>query len=699
MRSSRLMAAFGLDRRERARIRKTALSSSVSAADWSLLELIPEAALAVDDDGVVTGANDPAAAMFARAKQELIGAPALDLFVDAGPKDESARGFSRKRARQQLRARRPDGSTFPIEASLKQVKGPWGLSTIAVFRDTSAMVKADALKTAEKIILEMIAAGRPLDEVLKTLALTIESASDNMLVSILLTEPDGRSLRYGAAPSLPAAYVDATSTIPIGPDVGSCGTAAFTKQMVVARDIATDPRWKNGKDIALSNGLRACWSNPIGAGDGSVLGTFALYYSEPRSPNDDDLTLVQRATHLAGIAIERDRAERVRRTTEGRYRTLSELTSDFAYAFSFHDDGTAKVDWITEAFTRITGYDREEWENRGAWRGVIHPDDLLKFEQRLPRLMRGEEVSSEFRIITKSGDVRWLSVFSRPIWDDARRHVVGVVGAAQDFTKRKEAEDAKTMFLATASHELKTPLTVIHGFAQLMGKTDVGTSEAEREAADAIERRARQLNTILDRILLSSRIETGRTQVTLGEVDLDVLLDDSVTALRAATKRDVTFARTELPPAWADANATTTVIDHLLDNAVKYSPDGGPIQVSTRVEESRIWVDVRDNGIGMTPEQAARCFEKFWQAESSDVRRFGGTGIGLFIVRSLVEAMGGEVTIDSAAGEGSTFSFSVQRATGDGSNETEGAREPGRGARTSIQEFMRQIGVPGGGKS
>jgi PAS domain S-box-containing protein len=699
MGSRRVLGAFGLDRRARAKVRKSALSSAVTAADWSLLELIPEAALAVANDGIIAGANDPAAALFGCATSDLIGTIAQSHFVDAGGKDEQLRGLSRLRARQHLRARRSDGSTFPVEASVKEVKGPWGTGYIAILRDTSAVAKADALKTAEKIILEMIAAGQPLEKILTTLALTIESVSENMVVSILLMQPDGRNLAHGAAPSLPQGYLDALGLVPVGPNVGSCGTAAHSSELVVVRDIENDARWKDFKDLALSYDLRACWSNPIISADGSVLGTFALYYREPRAPLEDDLTLVQRATHLAGIAIERDRAEQLRRTTEGRYRTLSELTSDFAYAFSFEEDGSAKIDWITEAFTRITGYDLEEWENRGAWRGLVHPDDLLTFEQRFPRLMRGEEVSSEFRIITKSGDVRWLSVFSRPIWDDEHLRVTGVVGAAQDFTTRKEAEDAKTMFLATASHELKTPLTVIHGFAQLMGKGEVGASDTEREAADAIERRARQLNTILDRILLSSRIETGRTQVTLGEVDLASILEDSVTALHTATRREVSFDRSELPSAWADGNATTTVIDHLLDNAVKYSPDGGPITVRARVDKSVIWVDVSDRGIGMTPEQASHCLEKFWQAESSDIRRFGGTGIGLFIVRSLVEAMGGEVTIESTPDEGSTFSFSVRRldavATKGGED---GQPQPGRGERDSIREFMRQIGVPGGHK-
>jgi PAS domain S-box-containing protein len=449
----------------------------VDSADWGLLDLIPDAALAFTGD-TVAAANGPAADLFGIAKNALTGMKLEQLLREGSGELRSALKGDHARAT----ALRADGTRFPAELSLRRVKGPWGTSLVAVIRDMTAEMKADSLKAAEKSVLEMIAARRPLEEILDQLARSMESVSDGMIASILLVTEDGY-LTHGAGPSLPAEYIEAIRRVPIAPNAGSCGTSAFTKEMVVVRDIATDKRWESGRDVTMASGLRACWSNPIIAADGSVLGTFALYYREPREPADDDLTLVQRATHLAGIAIERDRVDKLREATEGRYRTLAELTSDFAYAFSFDEDGFARVDWITDAFTRITGFDKAEWEERGAWRGILHPEDVLAFEQRLPKLSRGEEVSADFRIITKSGDVRWLSVYSRPIMSEDGSKLVGVVGAAQDFTTRKEAEDAKTMFLATASHELKTPLTVIHGFAQLMGDSRVGGTNTEREAA------------------------------------------------------------------------------------------------------------------------------------------------------------------------------------------------------------------------
>lgn len=273
---------------------------------------------------------------------------------------------------------------------------------------------------------------------------------------------------------------------------------------------------------------------------------------------------------------------------------------------------------------------------------------------------------------------------------DAAGRTVEVVHSLRDVTRIKEAEEAKTLFLATASHELKTPLTVIKGFADTLLAFEDLDRERQRAALEAIRIRADQLARIVDRLLLSSRIEAGRVQVTLTSLEVPPLLDERVRALWAATGRRVDLEVEEpIPAAIADPQALITVIDHLLDNALKYSPGGEPVTVGVHAVDGAVVVEVADRGIGMDEEQAARCFEKFWQAESSDVRRFGGTGIGLYIVRSMVEAMGGQLTVRSAPGAGSTFAVSLP---------TELPEEPAdprdAGEATSIREFMRQIGVP-----
>jgi PAS domain S-box-containing protein len=170
--------------------------------------------------------------------------------------------------------------------------------------DITAATRARRLQEAEQGILEMIATGTPLADILETLALVIEEHSPPTIASILLLDADGTHVKLAAAPHLPDAYNRAIDGQAIGPRAGSCGTAAFLKRPVFVSDIETDPLWEAYKELALAHGLRACWSTPIIATDGRVLGTFALYHKEPRTPTDRDREVIARATHLAGIAIE-----------------------------------------------------------------------------------------------------------------------------------------------------------------------------------------------------------------------------------------------------------------------------------------------------------------------------------------------------------------------------------------------------------
>lgn len=150
----------------------------------------------------------------------------------------------------------------------------------------------------------MIAANDPLSEVLTKLVLMIEGQAPNMLASILLLSYDGAHVRHAVAPSLPESYVRVIDGSPIGPKQGSCGTAMFRGEPVLATDILTDPLWDDYRQHAMAIGMRACWSTPIMSSKGKVLGSFAMYYREPRSPDDREQHLTQVATKLAAEAIE-----------------------------------------------------------------------------------------------------------------------------------------------------------------------------------------------------------------------------------------------------------------------------------------------------------------------------------------------------------------------------------------------------------
>ncbi len=182
-------------------------------------------------------------------------------------------------------------------------------------------------------ILQMIAANKPLSDILDNLVKLIERESDGMLCSILLLSDDGNHIRHGAAPSLPPDYVKAIDGAAIGPKHGSCGTAMWRGEPVVVVDIMKDPLWEDFRSLAAAANLRACWSTPILSGRGKVLGSFAMYYREPRTPSGDESRFTDVATRIAGLAIEREAAREALARTQNELaqaETLGEAASSIA---------------------------------------------------------------------------------------------------------------------------------------------------------------------------------------------------------------------------------------------------------------------------------------------------------------------------------------------------------------------------------
>jgi len=209
-------------------------------------------------------------------------------------------------SRYRCQAVRKDGTRLWVEVTASPVAWGGEAAVLATVADVTERKRSEELAGDQTRLAQMIARGAPLPDLLDALTRMIEAHADGMLASILLLDPDGVHLRHGAAPSLPAAYTSAIDGLAIGPDAGSCGSAAYLGEPVVVSKIDTDARWAPYRDLALSHDLRACWSTPIKSSEGRVLGTLALYYREPREPGLWELTLIDVATQLATIAIERE---------------------------------------------------------------------------------------------------------------------------------------------------------------------------------------------------------------------------------------------------------------------------------------------------------------------------------------------------------------------------------------------------------
>ncbi len=189
-------------------------------------------------------------------------------------------------------------------------------NTTAKFPRPATDQSEDAFRVGQSRILEMVATGAPLSEILKRLVLLIEAQSPEMLCSVLLLSEDGDHIRHGAAPNLPEDYIKSIDGAPIGQKHGSCGTAMYRGQPVIVSDISIDPLWDDYRDLASAAGLRACWSTPILSGRGKVLGSFAMYYREPRTPTGDEAGLTEVATRIAGLAIEHQAAREILARTQ-----------------------------------------------------------------------------------------------------------------------------------------------------------------------------------------------------------------------------------------------------------------------------------------------------------------------------------------------------------------------------------------------
>jgi len=356
--------------------------------------------------------------------------------------------------------------TFEYHLEISSVQ-KWFAATISpmkektalwVARDITERKQAESWLTGQKQILEMIAKGATLGDTLNTLVQIIEQQSREIIGSILLLAPDGEHLLHGAAPSLPDSYNAAIHGRAIGPDVGSCGTAAFTRQQVIVTDIASDPLWENYRDLALSFGLRACLSTPIFSSQGQVLGTFGMYYSQPCHPPIFDLQLIEAAMNLAGIAIESKQAEeslkQLNQELENRVkqRTAQLMKTEERWQLALKGNNDGIWDWnlqteelfVSERFKEITGYedsDISDYNNK--WKASLHPDDLAISQQLLQEHLERKtpHYITEYRLWCYNSAYKWILSRGQALWD-ASGKAVRMVGSITDITERKQAEEA-----------------------------------------------------------------------------------------------------------------------------------------------------------------------------------------------------------------------------------------------------------------
>lgn len=308
---------------------------------------------------------------------------------------------------------------------------------LGVAYDITERKHSEIFLSIQKQVLEMIAAGETLSVTLSALVSLVEDQAPGMLGSILLLDEDGIHVRHGAAPSLPARFIEAVDGQAIGPQAGSCGTAAYTRQPVFVEDIDTDPLWAAYKPIALQEGLRACWSTPFMDSEGKVLGTFAMYYREPGLPGPFHLRLIDVATNMARIAIARERTEKALKSARARLEKAQQVGG---MGFLEWDLKTERI-YCSDEVYNIFGIGRkEEYTTPEFVSNYVHPDDLTYVQENLDMAVKDlKEYNIDHRIVREDGRVVWVHAQAELVGsrDEGTQVLLGTV---LDITRRKAAE-------------------------------------------------------------------------------------------------------------------------------------------------------------------------------------------------------------------------------------------------------------------
>ena len=294
------------------------------------------------------------------------------------------------------------------------------------------------------------------------------------------------------------------------------------------------------------------------------------------------------------------------------------------------------------------------------WLKIVHPDDLKAVSDSYRESIAARTpYEVDYRIVLKDGAVRWVLAAGYPRYDVDNVYV-GFVGSVTDITRQKHLELQKDNFINTVSHELKTPIATIKGFGQLLNKSKVVTDERGLGYLNRMLVQADRMDQLLKDLLDVSRIESGKLTFNDVEVDFNLLIAELVNDLQLVfPSHSLMLIGNDTCKVFADPNRIVQVITNLVDNAVKYSPDGKKVFIKLFCDQEFATVSIQDFGTGIIKGNEPFVFDKFYQV--NNVYKTPGLGIGLYVCKEIIKRMNGEIWVESKFGEGSTFSFKIPR--------------------------------------
>lgn len=636
----------------------------------ALIEHSVDAIALVDGQGKVLYTSPSTERMLGYSAEELLGRIAFELIhPDDHEKTMAVLGTVAQQPGASLmveyRLRHKDGSWRWMEATAtNMLHDPSIEAIIGNFHDITERKRVESLLEGQSRVLEMVAQGAALHEALEVLARLIEELStNNVLASILLLDEDGIHLRHGAAPDLPDSYNAAIDGLTIGPAVGSCGTAAYTKQRVIVPDIANDPLWADFRELALAHDLRACWSTPILSSTRQVLGTFALYYRQPHYPDAQDKQLIDFLIRSAAIAIERKRSEEALRASEAKFRGFFDSNIIGAFVSTF--DGLYLE--ANNEFLDMIGYTREDLLAGRIHRDILTPPAYAYVSQQAVQDLRevGFTHPYEKEYLHKNGTPIPILVAVTRI-DPTHDTCMGFV---LDISESKALERRRDEFISMASHELKTPVTSLKGYTQILhGRFRTRNDEEAFHMLDRMDVQLNKLTRLINDLLDVPRLQSGQLAYREEYFDLLILVQEIMENVQGMTKSHRLLLEGQASaPVFGDRERVGQVLTNLLINAVKYSSHADKVLICIATEQERAVVSVQDFGIGIAEIHHKHLFERFYRADDADINTYPGLGIGLYISHEIIKRHHGQMWFESRKGAGSTFSFSLPlREKGEG---------------------------------
>ena len=447
----------------------------------------------------------------------------------------------------------------------------------------------------------------------------------------------------------------------------------------VVRDAAAHEQYRESSVVLA--GFRFFAGMPLISPEGHAIGTVCVLDMRPRDLSGDQKDALRAIARQAMSQLELRRVSDAESFARFRFRALVEQLPGGVYTEDF---GAVSGSYFSPPIEKISGYSAQEWmSDPNFFSQVLHPDDRERVLRAFADAHESyEAVRIEYRIIAKSGEVVWIQDDGAVARDDDGKplHYQGFMAdatarkknelelleqRAQAFERERAQNDRlrsldrlKDEFVALVSHELRTPLTSIRGYLELVLDDADQLSTEHREFLQVVDRNVDRLLHLVSDLLLVAQADAGKLMFDWAEVDLGSLAIDCVQAAQPAAERagvELVIDCESSRPIVGDSARIGQLLDNLISNAIKFTPDGGRVDVSVDSSENVAVIEVRDNGFGIGPKDQEQLFERFFRTQSATEKAIAGTGLGLSIVKAIVDAHGGTISVESAEGVGTTF--------------------------------------------